>query len=205
MRTAGNRVTDTTPSTPPTSPAPSSPLPPLGGDAKALAMACPPGPAAALAAELPPGPVLELCCGVGGLTRELARTGRQVLAVDRSPARLQANRANLAAAGLAGRVSHLCRDLRQPAPQPPPGEPPFAVSILDPDWSAPGDPPHHWAASLRDMEPPVPELVHLALSLSPLAVLRLPREVPLDGLDGLPRREVAPGGRRWYWLALGRG
>ena len=41
----------------------------LAGDPRALYMACPPEAAGELARRLPPGLILELCCGVGGLTR----------------------------------------------------------------------------------------------------------------------------------------
>jgi predicted RNA methylase len=117
------------------------PEPPLLGDPDALYMACPQEAAAELATWLSPGPVLELCCGVGGLTRELARAGHRVLAVDVDPVRLKTNQANLAALGLESRASYLCCDLRRPALRPPTGSPFFAATVLDPDWSSPGAPP----------------------------------------------------------------
>lgn len=190
---------------------------PLAGDAEALYMACPSGPAAQLAAQLsgmsPPGPVLELCCGVGGLTRELARelarVGQKVLAVDQSLDRLQANRTNLAALGLEHRVSFLCCDLRYPALRAPAGPLSFSASILDPDWSPPGERPDQWATSLARMEPPAGELVRLGLTLSPLVVIRLPREISDDDLqtimNGLLVSEIGMGGKRWRWMSLQKG
>jgi len=172
-------------------------------------MACPAGPAALMAAALPPGPALELFCGVGGITRELAKTGRRVLAVDQSPARLMANRENLAAMGLESRVAHLCCDLRRAALHRRPGGKPFAAAVLDPDWSPAGRPPHEWAGALPDLEPPVGALLELALGLAPLAVLRLPSALAQRAAEelapGLAIRDMAPGGRRWQWLWLAQG
>ena len=177
--------------------------PPLAGDHDALYMACPAGPAAEMASLLPAGPVLELCCGAGGITRELAKTGRRVLAVDKSLARLKSNQANLSALGLASRVSYLCCDLRRPALGAPRSEAPFAAALLDPDWSPPGAPPGNWASGLSDMQPPADDLIKLALSLSPLVVIRLPRDT--SGIaDGLAINEMGQGAKRWRWLALRR-
>lgn len=169
-------------------------------------MACPAGPAAELATLLPPGPMLELCCGVGGLTRELARAGRQVLAVDHSLERLKANRTNLAALGLERRVSYLCCDLQQAALRAPARRPPLAAAVLDPDWSPPGAPPEEWAPNVHDMDPPADDLVRLALSLSPLVVIRLPRDLVIDSAscitEDIAINEIGLGGKRWRWLAL---
>ena len=170
-------------------------------------MACPAGATAELAAQLsamsPPGPLLELCCGLGGITRELAKAGRRVLAVDKDLARLRANQANLAALGLEDRVSYLCCDLRRPALGAPQGQARFAAAILDPDWSPPGAPPDAWATNPAHMDPPADQLIDLALSLSPLVVVRLPRD--LRGmLDRLAFSEIGRGGTRWRWLALRR-
>lgn len=172
-------------------------------------MACPAPAAALMAAALPPGPALELCCGAGGITRELARTGRRVLAVDQNQARLRANRENLAAVGLEGRVAQLCCDLRRAALRRRPGAKPFAAAVLDPDWSPPGRPPREWANALSGLEPPLGDLLELALSLAPLAMLRLPRALARQAAEelapGLTVQELAPGGRRWQWLWLARG
>jgi ubiquinone/menaquinone biosynthesis C-methylase UbiE len=46
------------------------------------------------------GPVLELCCGTGGVTIELAKLFDQVVAVDLSPEMLAKNRRRLASAGV---------------------------------------------------------------------------------------------------------
>jgi len=182
------------------------PEPSLLGDSDALNMACPQEAAAGLAAELPPGPVLELCCGVGGLTRELARAGRRVLAVDKDCSRLKANRANLAALGLEGQVSHLCCDLRRPALRTPASAAPFAACLLDPDWSPPGKPPDQWVSRLKDMSPPADDLIGLAFAFSPLVLIRLPRFFDPECFEVLPFRctssEVGGGGERWHWLAL---
>lgn len=190
---------------------------PLAGDAEALYMACPSGPAAQLAAQLsamsPPGPLLELCCGVGGLTRELARelarAGREVVAVDQSLERLQANRANLAALGLERRVSYLCCDLRRPALRAPEGPPSFAASLLDPDWSPPEQTPDQWTGKLANMDPPADELIRLGLELSSLVVIRLPRAIRGDSLKsvspGLVSRKMGVGGKGWRWMALQKG
>lgn len=178
---------------------------PLAGDADGLFMACPSQPAAELVGLLPPGPVLELCCGVGGLTLELARAGRRVLAVDKSLERLQANRANLTALGLESRVSYLCCDLNHPALRAKAGAPRFAACTLDPDWSPPGKEPQEWAPNLTDMEPTADELIRLGLSICPLAVIRLPREVKNHSLQSriaLACRELGKGGKRWRWMAL---
>lgn len=171
-------------------------------------MACPAGPAAELATLLPPGPVLELCCGVGGLTRELARAGRQVLAVDQNLERLLSNRANLAALGLERRVAYLCCDLRRPALREPANALPFEASVLDPDWSPPGAPPEKWTSHLSQMDPPADDLIKLALSLCPLVVIRLPRHFDTIFLKCLAKRaaidEIGLGGKRWRWLAMRR-
>lgn len=179
------------------------PDPLLSGDSDALYMACPAGPAAELASLLPAGPVLELCCGIGGLTRELARAGRRVLAVDKDLARLKANRTNLAALGLEDRGSYLCCDLRRPALGAPQDNATFAAAVLDPDWSPPGAPPDAWATNLADMDPPADELIDVALRFSPLVAMRLPRD--MRGMpDRLVASEMGRGGTRWRWLALRR-
>lgn len=160
-------------------------------------MATPLGAALALARLIPPGPVLELCCGLGGLTRGLAQQHR-VLAADRSLARLAQARANLAAWGLAGRVAWLCCDLTRPVLIRPASQP-WAACVLDPDWSPPGRPPRQWTERLDDMEPPALELAAWALGLSPRLALRLPpaaspkalaelgpcRLVPVRGQEGI--------------------
>ncbi len=136
-------------------------------------MAAPLEAADAMCALLPPGPVLELCCGVGGITRALA-DGRQVLAVDASPARLAACRQNLTRLGLNQKVELVCNDLHHPGLGPPPGLPRFAACVLDPDWSPAGQPAEQWSDDLNAMQPPVEALLRLAFEFSPLTVLRLP-------------------------------
>jgi hypothetical protein len=126
----------------------------------------------ALAGLIPPGPVLELCCGVGGLTMGLAQA-HAVTAVDRHPGRLGALKDNLRALGLAQQVSPVCCDLTRPSLLAPP-RPIFAACVLDPDWSPPGRPPEQWARTLMEMEPPAPALALWALGFSPRLALRLP-------------------------------
>jgi SAM-dependent methyltransferase len=64
--------------------------------------------AARLLAELAPeGDVLELACGSGSFTRELARHARSVTCVDGSPRMLELNRQALADP----RVNYICADL----------------------------------------------------------------------------------------------
>jgi len=174
----------------------------LHGDPDALSMACPRSAAEELAARLPPGPVVELCCGVGGITRALARRG-PVVAVDRDLRRLAANRRNLARYGLADRVQLLCCDLRRPALRARKGYA-FAACVLDPDWAPAGRPPRVWTRRLEEMQPPVPALVALGLELAPRVVVRLPREADPVPLASLGRVQALPArrARRFHFLLL---
>lgn len=174
----------------------------LYGDPDALYMACPLPAAEDLAARLPPGPVVELCCGVGGLTRALA-TRRPVVAVDRDPRRLAANRRNLARHGLADRVCHLCCDLMRPALRAREGYA-FVACVLDPDWSPAGRSPQEWTHRLEEMQPPVPGLVALGLGLAPRVALRLPVEADLAPLASLGRLHTLParGARRFHFVLV---
>lgn len=172
----------------------------LSGDPDGLAMACPADAAGALAARLPSGPVLELCCGLGGITLALAARG-PVLAVDIDHRRLFANRANLTAAGLAGRARHLCCDLTRPALSAPLGGG-FAAVVADPDWSPAGARPHQWTDDAGLMRPALPELLERAAAWAPAIALRL----PLAAAEGLRQERggklLQPGsGARWcFWL-----
>ncbi|ADK85586.1 hypothetical protein Deba_2222 [Desulfarculus baarsii DSM 2075] len=150
---------------------PKNDWPPLLGDQRALAMATPPEAARRLIARLPPGRALELCCGVGGLTRFLARD-RQVLAVDGDPERLALARANVAAMGGATGVDFLCCDLERPAITPRPGL--FRLAILDPDWAPAGQPPNAWTDDLAQMRPPADALLRWAQGFRCTIILRLP-------------------------------
>ncbi len=145
-------------------------------------MAAPQAAGQALGRLLPPGPVLELCCGLGGLTRGLAET-RSVLAVDVSPERLLKARANLETLGLGERGSFLCCDLTRPALAAPP-QAGFVACVADPDWSAEGSLPQHWAGSLEDMRPPVRELMVWCRDFSPRLALRLPAAWDCAALAG---------------------
>jgi hypothetical protein len=147
-------------------------------------MACPGQAARDLASLLPGGPVLELCCGVGGLTVELARNHR-VLAIDRSLARLEACRENLSVQGLEAKAGLMACDLNRPALSPLRTPFRFAVCVLDPDWSPRGRPVQHWTANLGDMSPPVLDAARWALAFSPLLAIRLPKSADCDGLDEL--------------------
>lgn len=144
-------------------------------------MATPRGAALALSALIPPGPVLELCCGVGGLTRGLAAR-HEVLAVDRDRTRQAQARNNLRAAGLGAQLAMVCCDLARPALRPGKG---WAACVLDPDWSPPGRPPWQWASRLEDMQPPALALVRWARGLSPRLALRLPPSMGLEPLAEL--------------------
>jgi SAM-dependent methyltransferase len=57
------------------------------------------------------GDVLELACGTGNWTEVVARTARQVTAIDASPAMIAANRARPTRAGLVDRVRYVLADL----------------------------------------------------------------------------------------------
>ncbi len=175
--------------------------PVLTGDPDGIHMACPAGAAALLAQRLPAGPVLELCCGLGGLTLALADRG-PVVAVDRDHPRLLANRANLAEAGLAGRARHLCCDLSRPALAAPPGGSPFSAVVADPDWSPAGARPEDWSGAPELMRPPVPALLAWAAAWAPLLVLRLPAG-PARDLRRARGGELLwprPGARWCFWL-----
>lgn len=148
----------------------------LAGDPDGCRMAAPRTAGLALGRLIPAGPVLELCCGLGGLTRGLAQ-GHPVLALDRSPARLVWARANLAVSAPAHPVRFLACDLTRPALRPPiaPG---FSAVVMDPDWSPAGAPTRQWAMRLDQMRPPADALIAWASAFSPRLALRLPRDLP---------------------------
>ncbi len=158
--------------------------------------------------RLPPGPVLELCCGVGGITRALAGE-HQVVAVDKSPSRLAACRKNLAALGLDQGVKFICTDLARPGLRPPPGPPRFAACVLDPDWSQAGAPQDEWTGDLSRMRPPVVDLLRLAFEFSPHAVIRLPRHFARGNLLSreafLMEEYLEDGQVKFVWLHLEQG
>ena len=171
-------------------------------------MAAPLAAARDMCARLPPGPVLELCCGVGGITRALAQE-HQVVAVDHSPSRLAACRDNLSALGLAGRVELICADLAHPGLWPLPGPPRFAVCVLDPDWSPAGAPANEWTGDISHMQPPADDLLKLAFEFSPHAVMRLPRHFASDNLlsrEAFLMEEYREDGQvKFVWLHLEQG
>ncbi len=69
---------------------------------------------------LPPSvPVLDLCAAPGGKTLQLASAGRQVIAVDVSPKRLERLRENLVRLRLAEQVTCVAADLRSWTPPEP--------------------------------------------------------------------------------------
>lgn len=61
--------------------------------------------------------VVDLCCGVGGDAMAIASQAGQVIAVDRSPARLLCARLNARAYGGAGRVRMVAADVEQWVPK----------------------------------------------------------------------------------------
>lgn len=154
----------------------------LAGDPDGRRMAAPLAAGLALGRLIPPGPVLELCCGLGGLTRGLA--------LDRSPARLAQARANLAAASPCHPVRFLACDLTRPVLQLP-AAPDFSAVVMDPDWSPAGASPQQWAARLGQMRPPADALIAWARAFSPRLILRLPRDLPPpDWPPPVPARTV---------------
>ncbi len=164
-------------------------------------MAAPFKAALALSRLIPRGRVLELCCGVGGLTRGLA-AGHPVLAVDRDPSRLVQTAANLGGAGIEARVDLICCDLTRPSLRPGGA---WAACVLDPDWSPPGQPPRAWASSLEKMRPPAGTLARWARGFSPRLALRLPPETDLAPLAGLGPVQAWPmlkHGREAFCFAL---
>lgn len=148
----------------------------LTGDPDGRRMAAPLTAGLALGRLIPPGPVLELCCGLGGLTRGLAQD-HPVLALDRSLARLAWARANLAVSAPAHPVRFLACDLTRPALRPP-TSPSFSAVVMDPDWSPAGAPVWRWAPRPGQMRPPADALAAWASAFAPRLVLRLPRDFP---------------------------
>lgn len=134
-------------------------------------MATPIEAAKRLASRLPPGDILELCCGVGGLTRVLARD-RKVVAVDQNIERIEQARANISGLGLSHNVDFLCCDLESPAISPCPGR--FRIVIMDPDWSALGDPSNKWTDDLGQMRPAADRLIRWAQGWRCMVIMRMP-------------------------------
>jgi SAM-dependent methyltransferase len=171
-------------------------------------MATPLAAARDMCARLPPGPVLELGCGVGGITRALAPE-HQVVAVDRVPGRLAACKENLSALGLALRVELICSDLARPGLRPPGGPPRFAACVLDPDWSPAGAPIGQWTDDLSLMQPPASDLLKLAFEFSPHAVIRLPRHFARGNVLSreafLIEEYLEDGQVKFVWLHLEQG
>ena len=124
-----------------------------------------------MASRLPSGPILELCCGVGGLTRVLARN-HKVVAVDQNYDRIIQAQANLRHLGLDANVDFICCDLANPAIKPIPGK--FRIVILDPDWSASGDPPNVWTDDLTRMRPDADKIIRWAQGFRCMIIMRMP-------------------------------
>ena len=64
-------------------------------------------------AEKSPGPILEIGCGTGRITKEIAKLGKEVIAVDSSAAMLGILRDKLQVSDLAGRIHLQKGDIRQ--------------------------------------------------------------------------------------------
>jgi predicted O-methyltransferase YrrM len=119
--------------------------------------------AAHLDRHAPPGPILDLGCGIGGDLMALARL-RPVIAVELDPLRLRLAQANLAAQGLADRVTWLLGDWTEL------DLPPAAAAFADP--------------ARRQGEQ---RLFHLDQLLPPIAaLLDLQTRVPALGVKVMP-------------------
>ena len=133
-----------------------------------------------MASRLPSGPILELCCGVGGLTRVLARN-HKVVAVDQNYNRIIQAQANLRHLGLDANVDFICCDLANPAIKPIPGK--FRIVILDPDWSASGDPPNVWTDDLTRMRPDADKIIRWAQGFRCMIIMRMPPDLAARRVD----------------------
>lgn len=157
-----------------------------------------------LASRLPQGDILELCCGVGGLTRILARD-HNVLAVDKNQERISQAQANLSRLGLARNVHFICCDLETPAIKPSPGK--FRIVILDPDWSAAGNPPNLWTDELCRMQPAADKLIKWAQGFNCMVIMRIPpswRHGELIQYGYFHRYHYkAPGKTKFTWIIWG--
>ncbi len=145
--------------------------------AEALEQATAEEPARQRAAQLdrlaPAGPLLDLGCGIGGDLLALARY-RAVLAYELDPLRARFAAANVAAAGLADRVTvHACDWTTAPLP-------PAAAAFVDPARRHAG----RRTFDLHGLQPPLEAVLHLRRQIDCLAVKVMPsvqeQELPTD-------------------------
>ncbi len=151
----------------------------------------------------PPGPVLDLGCGIGGDTLALAAR-RQVIAYDLDPLRLRLARANVAALGMADRVTfhqadwtaHLAAGTLPPA----------AAAFADPARRAHG----RRIFTLDAIQPPLSALLALQQTVAALGVKVMPGVDDADlppqcGLEFISHDGVCKEAVLWFGPLAGPG
>jgi SAM-dependent methyltransferase len=160
----------------------------LMGDQAALYMAAPRGAARHIAQRLAGKVVLELCCGVGGITMELARSCKRVCSVDINAGRVAGSKLNMPRSAV-NNVKWIVGDglneknFMKVRPE---------VVLADPDWSPEHvrDKKHH-TEDISRMRPPADRIHALAAAHadSNLA-MRMPGCVNKDMLRDLGPCEI---------------
>ncbi|XP_053738716.1 trimethylguanosine synthase isoform X2 [Synchiropus splendidus] len=130
--------------------------------------------------------VIDAFCGVGGNAIQFALTGKQVLAIDIDPLRLELAHHNATIYGVADRIEFVQGDFLQLAPHLR-GD----VVFLSPPWGG----PNYLTAEVFDlgtmMEPNGFQIFQLARKVSENIVFFLPRNADMDQIISL----ACPGGK----------
>ena len=125
--------------------------------------------------------VVDAFCGAGGSSIGFARAGKNVIAVDDHPGRLEMAKYNASLFGVLDKIQFVLGNCMQAVPASRPDS-----IFLDPPW---GGTDYNQAEKFRlsDFEPDGRDLLTLAFSVTDSVVMRLPKNFDLKELDYLER------------------
>jgi trimethylguanosine synthase len=126
--------------------------------------------------------VVDALCGAGGMAIALARSGKQVTAIELNPARLQMARHNAGVFGVEERITFIHGDAREVLPTLK-----ADAVFLAPEWGG-ADYLSRQQTTLSDLIPDLGEMISLSLQVTPSAVCQVPANFVFQELERFERQ-----------------
>lgn len=131
--------------------------------------------------------VLDSCCGAGFMSIALAKYVNQVIAVEINPKNLEQAQHNARIADVFDRIKFISGDILNKSILD--EIPSIDAAFLDPDWAMAGKVKTAHTSKLSNTQPSADKLFTEINKLTQNIALRLPREIDLSELKGLPTHE----------------
>jgi len=131
--------------------------------------------------------VLDSCCGAGFMSISLAKHVNQVIAVEVNPKNLTQAQYNARIANVSDRIKFILGDILDKSILNEISS--IDAAFLDPDWTMVGEVKTAHTSKLYNMQPSADKLFIEINKLTQNIALRLPREIDLSELKGLPTHE----------------